>query len=83
MREFIEANAEWLAVFHLPAYAPDLNPQGWIWSLVKREIGNLATADLGQITRAVKRRLQRIRRPDGHRPRAVRRLPAGRTGEHR
>ena len=27
MREFIEANAEWLTVFHLPAYASDLNPQ--------------------------------------------------------
>jgi transposase len=65
MREFIEANAEWLTVFHLPAYAPDLNPQEGIWSLVKREIGNLAAADLGQITRAVKRRLKRIQyRPE-------------------
>ncbi|WP_345944029.1 transposase [Streptomyces sp. SID3212] len=27
MRVFIEANAEWLTVFHLPTYAPDLNPQ--------------------------------------------------------
>jgi transposase len=65
MREFIEANAEWLTVFHLPAYAPDLNPQEGIWSLVKRQIGNLAAADLGQITRAVKRRLKRIQyRPE-------------------
>jgi len=31
-----------------------------VWSLVKREIGNLAAADLGQITQAVKRRLKRI-----------------------
>ncbi|MEU9439800.1 transposase [Streptomyces sp. NPDC048304] len=65
MRDFIEANAEWLTVFHLPAYAPDLNPQEGIWSLVKREIGNLAAADLGQITRAVKRRLKRLQyRPE-------------------
>jgi transposase len=65
MREFIEANAEWLTVVHLPAYAPDLNPQEGIWSLVKREIGNLAAADLGQITRAVKRRLKRLQyRPE-------------------
>lgn len=27
MREFIDANAEWLTVFQLPTYAPDLNPQ--------------------------------------------------------
>ena len=45
---------------HLPTYAPDLNPQEGIWSLVKREIGNLAAGDLTPITRAVKRRLKRI-----------------------
>ncbi|MEW1873487.1 transposase [Streptomyces caelestis] len=61
MREFIAANAAWLTVFQLPAYVPDLNPQEGIWSLVKRDIGNLAAADLGQITRAVKCRLKQIR----------------------
>ncbi|WP_329614867.1 transposase [Streptomyces brevispora] len=60
MREFIEANADWLTVFQLPAYAPDLNPQEGIWSMVKRDIGNLAAADLTQITTAVKRRLKKI-----------------------
>ncbi|MET7356229.1 transposase [Streptomyces mirabilis] len=60
MREFIDANAEWLTVFQLPVYAPDLNPTEGIWSLVKRDIGNLAAAGLSQITRAVKRRLKRI-----------------------
>ncbi|WUH92331.1 transposase [Streptomyces sp. NBC_00433] len=60
MREFIDANAEWLTVFQLASYAPDLNPQEGVWSLVKRDIGNLAAADLGQITRAVKRRLKQI-----------------------
>ncbi|MFB7031783.1 MULTISPECIES: transposase [unclassified Streptomyces] len=65
MREFIDANAEWLTVFQLPTYTPDLNPQEGIWSLVKRDIGNLAAADLRQITRAVKRRLKQIQyRPD-------------------
>lgn len=33
MREFIAANAEWLTVFQLPTYAPDLNPQEGVWSL--------------------------------------------------
>jgi transposase len=60
LQEFIAANAEWLTVFQLPTYAPDLNPQEGIWSLVKRDIGNLAAADLGQITRAVKHRLKKI-----------------------
>ncbi|MFQ6197026.1 transposase [Streptomyces sp. NPDC000405] len=26
LREFITANADWLTVFQLPSYAPDLNP---------------------------------------------------------
>ncbi|MDO0930410.1 transposase [Streptomyces sp. DG2A-72] len=65
MREFIAANAHWLTVFQPPAYAPDINPKEGIWSLVKREIGNLAAADLARITRAVKRWLKQIQyRPD-------------------
>ena len=65
MKDFIAANADWLTVFQLPTYAPDLNPQDGIWSLVKRDIGNLAAADLGQITRAVKRKLKMLQyRPE-------------------
>ncbi|MFE0774521.1 transposase [Streptomyces sp. NPDC058861] len=65
LREFFEANATWLTMFQLPTYAPDLNPQEGIWSLVKRGIGNLAAADLGQITRAVRRRLKMLQyRPE-------------------
>ncbi|MFI0989337.1 transposase [Streptomyces exfoliatus] len=65
LREFFAAHADWITVFQLPNYSPDLNPQEGIWSLVKRDIGNLAAANLGQITRAVKRRLKQIQyRPD-------------------
>ncbi|WP_455772866.1 IS630 family transposase [[Kitasatospora] papulosa] len=65
LREFFEANAHWLTVFQLPTYAPDLNPQEGIWSLVKRDISNLAAADLGQVTRAVKRKLKMLQyRPE-------------------
>ncbi|GAA2123240.1 hypothetical protein GCM10009759_74190 [Kitasatospora saccharophila] len=60
LKAFFEANTHWLTVFQLPTYALDLNPQEGIWSLVKRDIGNLAAADLGQLTRAVKRKLKMI-----------------------
>jgi hypothetical protein len=70
MEEFIDANAEWLTVFQLPAYAPDLDPQEGIWSLVKRDIGNLA-ADLGQIARGGETPAQADPVP----PAAGRRLP--------
>ena len=65
LREFFAAHADWITVFQLPNYSTDLNSQEGIWSLVKRDIGNLAAANLGQITRAVKRRLKQIQyRPD-------------------
>jgi hypothetical protein len=36
-----------------------------VWSLVKRDIGNLAAANLADVTQAVKRRLKRLQyRPD-------------------
>ncbi|WP_181387581.1 hypothetical protein [Streptomyces sp. Act143] len=44
-----------------------MNLQDGIWSMVKRDIGNLAAADLSQITRAVNRRLKMLR----YRPEAV------------
>ncbi|MGX1548464.1 transposase [Streptomyces adustus] len=55
----VVANAEWLTVFRLPTYAPDLNPTEGVWSLVDRGIGNLAAANLGEVTRAVKRKRSR------------------------
>ena len=65
LRGFIDANDTWLTVFQLPTYAPDLNPREGIWALVKRDTGNLAAVDLGQVTRVVKRRLKQIQyRPD-------------------
>uniref|UniRef100_UPI002F42F7DC transposase n=1 Tax=Streptomyces rubrogriseus TaxID=194673 RepID=UPI002F42F7DC len=65
LRGFFAANTDWLTVFQLPAYAPDLNPQEGVWSMVKHELGNLAAADLGQITRTVKRKLKMIQyRPE-------------------
>ncbi|WP_199791187.1 MULTISPECIES: transposase [unclassified Streptomyces] len=48
-----------------PTHAPDLDPTEGVWSLLKRDIGNLAAADLGRITRAVKRKLKMLRyRPE-------------------
>ena len=72
MRAFIEANEDWLTVFQLPSYAPDLNPREGIWSLVGRTVGNLA-ANLDQLARAVRRSLKQIR----YRPRLADKCLAG------
>ncbi|MFD7452735.1 transposase [Kitasatospora sp. NPDC059827] len=52
LREFIAANADWLSVLQPPTYAPDLTPQDGTWSLVKRDIDNLAATKLDQGARA-------------------------------
>jgi transposase len=64
LREFIE-KADWLTVVQLPSYAPDLNPQEGIWSLLKRDLGNLGAQTFDELLRAVKRKLKSIQyRPD-------------------
>lgn len=42
MKDFIAANADWLTVFQLPTYAPDLNPTEGIWSPVGRRYSPVA-----------------------------------------
>jgi hypothetical protein len=59
MRELI-AQREWLTVFLLPAYAPDLNPVEWVWAHVKRSLANLAVVALDQLEVLVRNRLKRL-----------------------
>src|SRR5207244_10002487 len=58
MRELIAAR-DWLTVFRLPAYAPELNPVEPVWSNLKRSLANLVKQDIGQLTSLVKTRLRR------------------------
>ena len=60
LAEFAEQNKEWLRVYRLPAYAPDLNPAEGIWSLLKRSMANFAAADLDGLVRIIKRKLKKI-----------------------
>jgi putative transposase len=59
MRELIAAR-DWLTVFQLPAYAPELNPVEPVWSNLKRSLANLVKQDIGQLTALVKTRLRRM-----------------------
>jgi hypothetical protein len=60
LREFIDEHADWLTVFHLPTYAPELNPAEGIWSMLKASLSNFAARDLNHLVQAVKRRLKMI-----------------------
>ena len=64
MRELIDAR-EWLTVFLLPAYSPDLNPVEGVWAHVKRSLANLAVVALDRLEALVRNRLKRLQyRPE-------------------
>nr|WP_301364504.1 transposase [Streptomyces xanthophaeus] len=64
MRDLV-AEREWLTVFLLPAYSPDLNPVEWVWAHVKRSLANLAVMALDRLEALVRNRLKRLQyRPD-------------------
>ncbi|WP_405605327.1 transposase [Streptomyces sp. NBC_01410] len=64
MRGLIGAR-EWLTVFILPAYTPELNAVEYLWAHVKRSLANLASVALDRLVTLVRNRLQRLQyRPD-------------------
>jgi putative transposase len=65
MRAFTDANSSCLTVFHLPAYAPDLNAVEGAWASMKSSLGNHAARTLDELEAMVRTRLRSIqRRPD-------------------
>ena len=60
MRAFVEAHTDWLTEARLPAYAPDVNPVEGAWANMKGGPGNLAAADVDQLTAIIKNRLKTI-----------------------
>jgi hypothetical protein len=65
MRQFTEANSDWLTVVHLPGYAPDLNAVEGAWSVMKSGLGNHAATTLDQLEAMVRSRLRAIQRRPG------------------
>jgi len=59
MRKYIAAH-DWLTVYQLPAYAPQLNPVEGIWSLIRRNLANTAFADPEHLIAAGRRELRAI-----------------------
>jgi transposase len=60
MRAFIDAHTDWLTVFYLPAYAPELNPAEGVWSTLKRSMTNFLATDLDDLVGMVRHRLKVI-----------------------
>ncbi|MEU0041384.1 transposase [Streptomyces sp. NPDC006333] len=60
MRAFIDST-DWITVYYLPPYAPDLNPVEGIWSLLRRSSqANTAFTDPEHLIRALRHGLRQI-----------------------
>lgn len=69
VRQFARAHARRLVIEYLPPYAPDLNPDEWVWRHLKHvELGNFAALDLQELRAAIRAGTQRVR----HRPKLMR-----------
>src|SRR5207245_435245 len=63
MTAYLQTQRSWLTVERLPGYAPDLNPTELVWGNVKgQELANLCADNLGEVERAVRTGLRRVRR---------------------
>nr|WP_084316794.1 transposase [Actinospica robiniae] len=59
MRALIDRRP-WLTVFHLPPYAPELNPVEGVWSAMKSGLANLAKRSIEGVKSLAKTRLRRL-----------------------
>lgn len=58
----INANRSWLTVFHFPAYAPELNPQEYVWSASKKkDTANYCAENAPALHARVRRSATRLR----------------------
>jgi len=58
---FVEENRAWLTTVRFPSYAPELNPQEYVWSGTKRkDFGNYCAPNIhslhGKVRRVLKKR---------------------------
>lgn len=58
MRAWITAHEDWLLVYRLPPYAPELNPAEGIWASLRAKLFNFTVSDIEQLTTLIKSRLK-------------------------
>lgn len=63
MQEYASGR-DWLRIYQLPSYAPDLNPVETLWSLVRRPLANTVFTDPDHLIATIRTGLRRIQ----HRP---------------
>lgn len=62
VQEFIAKNKDWLTVHRFPAYAPELNPQEYQWSSLKRKtLGNYCPPTMSALSQKARRGIQNMK----------------------
>lgn len=62
VRELVAVHKIRLSMEYLPAYAPELNPDEWVWRHLKHvELANFAPDDLPELKKALRSAVQRVR----------------------
>ncbi|MFC5956780.1 transposase [Streptomyces pratens] len=66
VRAFIRENADWLTVYQLPGYAPELNPVEGLWGELKNGLlANLTARTLDEVTTTARHGLRLVQyQPD-------------------
>ena len=60
VQAFIAQNRTWLTVLRFPSYAPELNPQEYVWSAAKRaDMGSFCPRSSAHLHRTVRRALSK------------------------
>jgi transposase len=63
VRDFTQQNRQWLTVYRFPSYAPELNPQEYEWSSLKRkDLGNYSPPTMEDLEKKVHKGHRRMRR---------------------
>jgi transposase len=60
VREFL-GTTDRLTLHRFPGYAPELNPDEFVWSCLKRAVSNTVPTDLRHLKRLIHPPLQRLR----------------------
>ncbi|MGH9748457.1 MAG: transposase, partial [Candidatus Polarisedimenticolia bacterium] len=62
VKTFVREHRHRLMLEYLPAYAPELNPDEWVWRYLKRvELANFAPLNLGELRIGLREAVQRVR----------------------
>lgn len=66
VQTYVKQQQSWLTVYRFPAYAPELNPQEYVWSAIRAKgTSNFCPSDMQELDERIRKSGRRLRRhPD-------------------